>query len=127
MKVYCFGNEFVEEDSLAVKISGKLNIRGIEFVRLNNPLEIAGITGQLIILDVVSGLSEARLFEDAEQFCSSPKNAHDIDLGFYLKLLREIGKLGKVKIIGIPQKGDEELIEKEVKKILNNLSAAATA
>lgn len=132
MKIYCFGNEFIEEDSMAREICSELN--GFEFVKIDNVLDfIENNDSDLVIMDVVKGITRPRLFAGSDAFKIKPGNAHDLDLGFFLKLLKEIKKEKKVNIIGIPPTGSKEIIKKELKKILAKLnqprhsSAAATA
>lgn len=147
MKIYCFGNEFIKGDSMAREICSELN--GFEFVKIDNVLdfvemlEIAACKAisehaqkaklfdnkdsKLVIMDVVRGITRPRLFVDLDEFETRPENTHDLDLGFFLKLLKEIKKEKKVWVIGIPRKGDKKLIKQGLKKILNRLSAAATA
>jgi Ni,Fe-hydrogenase maturation factor len=47
-------------------------------------------------------------------------SAHDLDLGFYLKLYKEMKKINHVKIIGIPQQGDKEELKEQVTKLLKD-------
>jgi Ni,Fe-hydrogenase maturation factor len=43
---------------------------------------------------------------------------HDFDLSYFLKLLKETGKLEKANIIGIPLTYDEELAVAEVTRLV---------
>lgn len=121
MKIYCFGNEFVKEDSLAKVLSSEIQIPGVEFVKADSVLNIVDAS-PLYILDVVEGLRKPMLFRDMENFTANPKNAHDLDLGFYLRLLKEMGKLKNIQVIGIPQGGNKEKIKKVLIKLLLQLS-----
>lgn len=122
MKIYCFGNEFVKEDSFAKTVSSELKVSGIETIKVNSVLEfIENPPTPFIILDVVEGIREPRVLS-IDELSAQPHNAHDLDLGFYLKLLKETGKLKEVKIIGIPQKGDKLKIRKEIQKIIYKFS-----
>ena len=50
-----------------------------------------------------------------------PRNSvHDFDLGFQLKYLKKLGKLGKVTIIGLPQSGnvDYDSIQSILRKLV---------
>ena len=118
MKVFCFGNEFVKEDSLAREIADELKIDGVEFIKCESTPEFIRQNGK-IILDVVQMLKEPRIISVDE--LAEPKTVcslHDFDLGYELKLLKEIGELGEIKIIGIPMQGDKEKIKKEIKNLL---------
>ena len=60
-------------------------------------------------MDVIKGLAEPALItgEKALQVVLPPRSSvHDFDLGFQLKYLKKLGKLGNVSIIGLPAKVD---------------------
>lgn len=120
-KIFCFGNEFFEQDSLAKTIADEIKVKGIEFVRCNAPDDLIHYEdlSNIILLDVVKGIDNVMLITDPDVLKHHDSvSAHDIDLGFYLKLLKEIGKVKNVKIIGIPQKGDKQEIKKQVLRLL---------
>jgi len=122
-KVLVFGNPYVEEDSLAIKISKDLKINGFEFIICSSINDIMNLQEEnLIILDVVENIKKTILIKDINQL-QSPRSlsVHDFDLGFFLKLMHETNQLKEIKIIGIPQKGDEEAIKKEIQEIIGNL------
>lgn len=120
LKIYCFGNEFFEKDSITKKIAD-LKIDNIEFVKCNNPEDILDNNeNKIIILDVIRGINKIQLLtiDDLDRIKTNNKvTAHDLDLGFYLKLYKELGKLKKkeIKIIGIP------FGEGNVEKVKNSL------
>ena len=118
MKVLCFGNEFVEEDSLAKKLADELKIDGVEFIKCDS---LEGIKGDIVILDVVKGLNEVRMIplEKIKDF--HPVSMHDFDLGTELKLRKAVKEIGNVKIIGIPMQGDLENIKQGIIKLINEL------
>ena len=119
MKVYCFGNEFLEEDSLAKELADTISISGIEFIKCNDPSEIVLDSGEIIILDVVEGIDEVILIDNIDQLKDNEiMSLHDFDLSFFLKLMKETGQIKKVKIIGIPMKGDKGKIKEAVVKRL---------
>ncbi len=122
MKIHCFGNEFIKEDSLAKVLISEIQIPGVEFIVVNSIFDLTqNCNKPLMILDVVAQLDKTTLFTDINKFTSSPKNAHDIDLGFYLLLLKEAVGLKEVRIIGIPAKGDRQQTKKEIIKLIHNL------
>ncbi len=107
MNVYVFGNELIQEDSIAHEVANKLQVNGVEFVHCQYAeqlIEAFMQEGELVILDVVKGIKEVTLFEDISSFeTHKPSTLHDFDLSFFLKLLKEAGQLKtKVKIIGVP-------------------------
>ena len=117
MKVYCFGNEFLKEDSLAKEIADSISIEGVEFVKCSDSSEIFLQEKEIVILDVVEGISEVVVFDDIDKLKdNSIVTLHDFDLGFFLKLMKGIDQIGKVRIIGVPMKGDKERIKKDVIK-----------
>jgi hypothetical protein len=77
-----------------------------------------------VILDTVEGIQDVALVEGdrIDGLVLSPRGSvHDFDLGFQLRYLRKLGKLGKVTIIGIPQEGEVDYLR--IKSILRKLVA----
>lgn len=109
MKIYVFGNLFVAEDSLPLLIlpQWQKQFPDIHF-SVVDPNENFPPEGErdLIILDVVKGLSEVTLldYSDLATIDKTPISPHDYDLLLHLLLLKKMGRIDKVKIIGIPQK-----------------------
>ncbi|MFH1448472.1 MAG: hypothetical protein ABIG39_06420 [Candidatus Micrarchaeota archaeon] len=109
LKVLCFGNPHFEMDSLALNVGEALGgkVTGVEFV-------VCGMDDRLldeaddmtIVLDVVKGIGEVRFIGIEELKKSRGITAHDIDVGFYLRLLEKEGK--RVKVIGIPEGMDQK-------------------
>jgi Ni,Fe-hydrogenase maturation factor len=118
-----FGNPYLKEDNLALELADiliKEKIKGIEIVKCISPEEVMDyLNKDFYILDVVKDLKEVRMIDDIDKLQSGKMvSLHDFDLGFFLKLMKETGKIDKVKIICIPQEGDVEKIKEEVIKIL---------
>lgn len=123
--IYVLGNPLEETDSFAVKLMPNLQktIPEFEFVRLD-PTEEFPFGGQkhVYLLDSVMGISEVKVFSDLSHLELSPRvSVHDFDLPILLGLLKKLGKIKKVTIIGIPQKGNNRKITKEVVKILKSI------
>lgn len=118
MKIYCFGNEFLENDSLAKNIVDSIDIEDVEFIKCDDPSEIL-LEEEIIILDVAEGIEDVMLIEDIDQLKnSSITSLHDFDLSFFLKLMKRIDQLKKVKIIAIPMKGDvKDKIENMIRSL----------
>lgn len=119
-KVLLLGNEFIKEDSLAKKIGNELGkeMPELEFINVNDSFGLikhlqAG--EKLVVIDVVDRLNEVREISVADLSSERITNAHDFDAGFFLRLL---GDEGKIRIIGIPIKGDTIRIKDGVKKLL---------
>ena len=127
MNVYVFGNEYVAEDKRAIEVARELEgaIEGISFVFVNPNEDVPFVDQRLaVILDMVEGIQDVALVEGdrIDGLVLSPHGSvHDFDLGFQLRYLRKLGKLGKVTIIGIPQEGEVDYLR--IKSILRKLVA----
>ena len=113
--IYIFGNEYLEEDSFAWKVAGEL--KGMNFVPCRSPDDLLDVEDdQITILDVVKGTDDVVIITDAALLKTrNMVSLHDFDLGFFLNLMRELGMDKKLKIIGVPTKGDVAAIAKKVK------------
>ncbi len=121
IKIFCFGSEF-KNDDVAFKLSKILQKKNknINFIIANSPTDILNAKDDIIILDVVKGIKEVKLITDTNklELCNSV-TCHDLDLGFYLKLLKETGKINNVKIIGLPYGNtDYKYLEEKVNLII---------
>jgi Ni,Fe-hydrogenase maturation factor len=115
----CFGNPYLSEDNLALEVGDAIikdKIKGLEVIKCVAPDEVMSYIGKdFFILDVVKGMKKVMLISDIDRLQSGDLvSLHDFDLGFFLKLMKETGKIKDVKIIGIPQKGNLKDIKKEV-------------
>jgi len=115
-KILVFGNPYLKQDNLAVRVGKKLKVKGFEVVYCSNPDDLLNHDlSNSIILDVAQGISKTTFFTDIDSLeFSVIFSLHDFDLGFFLKLLKETGKLEKVNIIGLPVGYDEANAAKEV-------------
>lgn len=113
--LYVFGNEFLEEDRKARELSSMLE--GFNVVHCRSPDELLECEeDEILILDVVSGIKKPMIITDIEQIKTTKMlSLHDFDLGFFLKLMKEMGMDKKIKIIGIPPSGDLKKIKEEIK------------
>lgn len=121
-KIYSFGNEYVEGDEIAKLLAKKIKkYKNFEFIVAESPTEILGGTEELWILDVAKGISEVKLIQNPKKLELLPSlTCHDLDLGFYLKLLTETGKIKKVNVIAIPYgENNLEKLEKEIFRYLD--------
>ncbi len=112
MKVYVFGNIDVPDDNNAILAAKELEnkIPGVSFIFVK-PNEDVPFIGEkkVVILDTVAGITQVELIEgdDIDKLILPTRGSvHDFDLGFQLKYLKKLGKLGKVFIIGLPQDGE---------------------
>lgn len=121
INVLCFGNEFIKGDSLAKKIADELKIPNINFIKCNNPEEVLNYGENLIFLDTIKDITEIKVFDDIDKIESrSIITLHDFDLGFFLKLMKEVGKVNNVRIIGIPEHYNINLLKKELYFLLKD-------
>jgi len=111
MKVHVFGNIDVPDDNNAILAAKELEnkIPGVSFIFVK-PNEDVPFIGEkrVVILDTVAGITQVELIEgnDIDKLISPTRGSvHDFDLGFQLKYLKKLGKLGEVFIIGLPQAG----------------------
>jgi len=123
--VLCFGSEVVDGDDAAFRVCETLSgkIPGIVFKKCESPMDVLDFAGkeELVILDAVRGLGNVRVFDSADEFKKVKSlTAHDMDIGNTLMILKEMGMLGKVKVIGIPAASDPIKSVKEVRKILSS-------
>jgi Ni,Fe-hydrogenase maturation factor len=111
MKVYVFGNEDYEGDNRAFKVTKKLEykLKNVEFIKVKPNEDVPFIDEKFtVILDAIEGIDEVIEVtdDDLEKLVLPPRSSvHDFDLGFQIKYLRKIGKLGKVTIVGLPMSG----------------------
>jgi len=121
MKIYVFGNLWLKEDSLPLKLLPDLKklFPKIEFI-VCDPNENFPPYGEkdLIILDTVKGIKKPMIldFSNLKSIKSTPISPHDYDLMFHLQLLIKLKKINRVKIIGIPNVISTLLLKNEQRK-----------
>ena len=104
MTVFVFGNAVLKQDSLPLCILSELQKKfpQIEF-RALDPNEEWNAPEEMIIIDTVMGIKDIIIFDSLEQFSAAPRvSLHDFDAYANLRLLSKLGKLKKIKIIGVP-------------------------
>lgn len=127
MEIYVFGNEYVAEDKRALDVARELQgtIEGISFAFVDPNEDVPFVNERhVVILDTVQGIRDVVLVEGdgIDRLILSPRaTVHDFDLAFQLKYLRKIGRLGEVKVIGVPQEGEVDY--PRVRSILRKLVA----
>ena len=122
-KIFIFGNELVGEDSLPLKILPDLRneFKEIEFVEID-PTEDLPEEEHFIILDTIINTEEVKILKDIDKIESMPNySLHDLDLGFNLKLMKKLGKIKDVTIIGVPAEIGENNCLEQVKEVISNL------
>jgi Ni,Fe-hydrogenase maturation factor len=122
--VYVLGNLLVEADSLPIKILPKLksSILNVNFIELD-PTENLPQEDHLVIIDTILGIDKITILKDinkieSQKLCS----LHDCDLGFNLKLMKKMGKIKDVTIIGVPSNHEEAKAIKELSYLVSQLT-----
>ncbi|MCR4275488.1 MAG: hypothetical protein NUV83_01905 [Candidatus Wolfebacteria bacterium] len=120
MIIYIFGNPEIEIDSLPLKILPELQKKFLEIkFEIKDPNEEWEIPEELTVIDTVLGIEEIRVFEDLKNFSKAPNvSLHDFDAYSNLRYLEKLGRLKKIKIIGIPPTISQEKAVEEISVIL---------
>jgi Ni,Fe-hydrogenase maturation factor len=122
MKVLCFGNPLLEEDSLAIELADELKIKGFEFIKTNSVDDILNTKEDFIIMDVAKGIDKVTIIKDINKLISNKiYSMHDFDLNFFLKLMKEKGEIDKIMILALPMNQEKQEIKKEVLTLLPSL------
>lgn len=119
--VYVLGNPLIKSDNKIYQLLPQLkkHFPDITFKVYDPTEEISLESGELIFIDAVDGISKVTVFDHLEYFSLSPRiSVHDYDLPLQLGLLFKLGKIKKVRIIGLPQKGNKGRMLKETITIL---------
>jgi hypothetical protein len=86
----------------------------VEFTVLD-PIEEWDIPPHMVIIDTVVGIPAVMVFRDLSAFAASAHvSVHDFDAYANLRLLKKLGKLGELTIIGVPDTLDEDVALKDV-------------
>lgn len=104
MQIFIFGNPDVALDALPLKIlpALKKQFPEVDFVHLD-PNEDWDVPDDLIVIDTVLGLKEIHVFDSLDDFEAAPQiSMHDFDALANLRLMMKIGRIKKIKIIGLP-------------------------
>lgn len=121
-KIYVLGNPLLEEDSLPLKLLPSLRkeFSDIEFIEID-PTEEFPEEEHLIIIDTIINTEKVVVLKDKDidKIEQSAKcSLHDFDLGMQLKLMKKLGTLKEVTIIGVPPQIDEGKAVEGIKAIL---------
>lgn len=105
MDVWVFGNIDLAEDSLPLKILPQLQRQRPDLTfKTRDPMEEwDDVPDPLVVVDTVKGIDAVTVLKDLELFEDTPRvSMHDLDLLSQLQLLRKVGKLGHVTVVGVP-------------------------
>lgn len=116
-KLYVFGNEYLEDDKLSREVSGYLG--DCEIIHCRSPDELLEAEeDEILILDVVKNIEEPIIIDNINQLkINKMMSLHDFDVAYFLKLMQEMGINKKIKIIGIPTKGNSKTIAEKVERL----------
>lgn len=120
MKIFVFGNPDLPTDSLPLRILPQLRARWpqIEFV-VADPNEEWEVPKNLTLIDTVQGLGAVTEFTNLDDFVRPPQiTMHDFDAYTNLRYLQKLGKIKKIKIIGLPPNMGEQQALAEVTKAM---------
>ncbi len=123
--ILVLGNSAVKEDNHALWLIPNLRklFPQVNFI-LHDPTEEIpqNLNGELFIIDTVTEIERVTQFDNLDYFRTSPRiTLHDFDLPLSLGILMKLGKIKKVKIIGIPQKGNRKTILSDVIEKIEDL------
>lgn len=123
MKFFVFGNPLVPQDAGPYKILPflKKQFPQIEFIIVDPNEDWAEGEKDLNILDTVLGLTTVTLFDSLDRFYEQRRKVslHDYDLLNELRLLQKLGKITKVRIIGLPPKFTPEKLQNQVARLIS--------
>ncbi len=117
--LYVFGNEYLKGDGFAKQVAKYLN-GTVNIADCTTPEDLFyAKEKEILILDVVRNIKNPLIIKDTSQIKTKKIiSLHDFDLGFFLKLMREINNNKKIKIIGVPPRGNAAKIAKEVQSLI---------
>lgn len=120
MKIHVFGNPDLAMDALPLRILPALRERAPEVdFRTLDPNEEWEIVDPFIVIDTVVGIPAARLFRSLDEFAPAPTvSVHDFDALFNLRYLKKLGKLGEVRILGLPPELSQDAAIAEVVRMI---------
>jgi len=108
MKVSVFGNKNLKEDRVAVELIPWLKKKYPEVeVVWEDPVE--GLKppkdGNWVVVDACQGIDKITEFSSLEKFEVKRRvSVHDYEVAMELKLLMKLGRIKKLKVIGVPMR-----------------------
>ena len=123
MNVFVFGNSDLQFDSLPLRILPflKKTCPDVRFF-ICDPNEEWDALENIIAIDTVEGIASVRLFSDTDEFIRTPRiTMHDFDALSNILLLKKIGKIQSIRIIGVPPDMPEDEAAHSVEKIIKTL------
>jgi hypothetical protein len=104
MTIYVVGNPDLPEDSLPLHILPQLQAAFPKITfETKDPNEEWDVSDELFMIDTIQGIKAVTVFHDLDQFERAPRvSMHDFDALAQLALLKKLGKLPPLTIIGVP-------------------------
>jgi len=102
--VYVLGNPDLPEDSLPVRLVPALRKACPDCIfEIKDPNEEWDVPERLTIIDTIVGIDSVQMFHDLDAFERTPRvSLHDFDALMQLRLLKKLGKLKEITVIGVP-------------------------
>lgn len=125
-KIFIFGNPLLPFDSLPLRLAPRLTatLPEFEFIVADPNENLRPENKELFIIDTVEGIDEVVVIDDIDKIkTENIYSLHDFDLAYNLKLLQKLGELERVKIIGVPMEGEEEIIFNQLSKLIRTHNA----
>ena len=116
-KVFVFGNPIVKEDALPLQLlpALKKTFPEIEFIEFDPTGNLSELGRNPIIIDTVQAITDVVVINDVNKIKTDRMyTLHDLDLGINLVLMKKMGMLDSILILGVPMQGDKEKIKKEL-------------
>ena len=104
MTILVFGNPDIEKDALPLRLLARLQERfpSHTFVAAD-PNEEYDVPEEIIVIDTIENAGDVSIFDSLAAFEKTPRiTLHDFDALTYLRHLIKIGRIKKIKIIGVP-------------------------
>lgn len=116
--LYVFGNEYLKDDAFAKQVAKSLD--KVNIIPCTSPEDLLDAKEkEILILDVVKNIKKPIIIKNVSQIKErNIISLHDFDLAFFLKLMNKLGLNKKIKIIGVPSKGNIGKIAKEVELLV---------
>ena len=120
--VFIFGNPDIEDDALPIKLMPRLQqVFPNIYFETKDPNEEWDMPEEITIIDTVINLKDVTVFDDLDAFDTAPRlTMHDFDALANLHYMKKLGRLKKIKIIGVPPDIDEKKAFSAISKILRS-------
>lgn len=126
MTIYVFGNEDIDIDSLPVKLLPELSKQcpEVTFIHADPTENWHKGEKDIVIIDTVCGIKSVTQFDSLDSFQKQTHRTslHDYDVYTDIALMKKIGRIESVQIIGVPQEGKHQLVLNAVVPFIKQLT-----